>query len=675
VAGAAAAAAASAGEGQPPASSEEVDAAYDALQAEVAARLERERAEAQRVLELARQANRRVAGAEGDEQEEAAASDAPSAEDVARAEAIADNPWRAHRCTTPHPSDGARDAMDAAVRAHLEQTQRELEAAGGGGGDGGDGDGRHRRLFRRLLHRGAESAGPTTTTGTRALRSLTDPFDVDFTPDPYAGLPASAVAAAAERARAHPTVVRTFFHVVSPSATAGVTRGDVADATLLAQLRVLNATYAGAGFQFRLEAVTRVVSKAFSTAEVASASERAMKKALRRGGADALNIYITSPPALLGWSSFPESAREDREYDGVVIGFYTLPGSTIKPYNLGMTMAHEVGHWLGLLHTFEGQACSGLGDRVGDVSVCRVSLSLFCCGRLVFARGGRGEGGGGGGRRRGGIGGRLPPSPHNPPPAPAPRAAPRPPPRARPARRGAGAGGGAGGARAPAPAQSQGEERREAAPSPPSPRSCSRACSPRIPPHPKNKNKKTTHNRRPARRRRRLAAPRQGRSTRARPTRAPTARATSCSTRTTRACRRSRPGRSRACRPSGGSTARRLRVARRPGRRRRPRPTAAALRGSSLCRRPGRRRSRPCPSAAAAASGTTWAEREACDLCLIFRFSFFPPARGSAAATLFPRATPRADCALCPPPNNCPREQSPRTCPASLPPVYISLHS
>ena len=405
---AAAAAAASAGEGQPPASSEEVDAAYDALQAEVAARLERERAEAQRVLELARQANRRVAGAEGDEQEEAAASDAPSAEDVARAEAIADNPWRAHRCTTPHPSDGARDAMDAAVRAHLEQTQRELEAAGGGGGDGGDGDGRHRRLFRRLLHRGAESAGPTTTTGTRALRSLTDPFDVDFTPDPYAGLPASAVAAAAERARAHPTVVRTFFHVVSPSATAGVTRGDVADATLLAQLRVLNATYAGAGFQFRLEAVTRVVSKAFSTAEVASASERAMKKALRRGGADALNIYITSPPALLGWSSFPESAREDREYDGVVIGFYTLPGSTIKPYNLGMTMAHEVGHWLGLLHTFEGQACSGLGDRVGDVSVCRVSLSLFCCGRLVFARGGRGEGGGGGGRRRGRRGGRLP---------------------------------------------------------------------------------------------------------------------------------------------------------------------------------------------------------------------------------------------------------------------------
>jgi len=45
----------------------------------------------------------------------------------------------------------------------------------------------------------------------------------------------------------------------------------------------------------------------------------------------------------------------------------TLPGQEfLETVNEGKSLTHEIGHWLGLFHTFEGWNCIGPGDFVDD---------------------------------------------------------------------------------------------------------------------------------------------------------------------------------------------------------------------------------------------------------------------------------------------------------------------
>lgn len=171
----------------------------------------------------------------------------------------------------------------------------------------------------------------------------------------------------------NPVSITVNFHVIRSSTGSG----DVSDSRLNSQIATLNAAYNGRGFTFVRGTTSRTNNGSWYTMQPGTSAEANCKNYFTGFAANdsryVLNFYTASPGGgLLGWATFPWNRASNPRMDGVVVLNASINGGSASPYNLGDTATHEVGHWLGLYHTFQGGCGTGnnttSGDRVSDTA-------------------------------------------------------------------------------------------------------------------------------------------------------------------------------------------------------------------------------------------------------------------------------------------------------------------
>ncbi|CAE6468317.1 unnamed protein product [Rhizoctonia solani] len=161
--------------------------------------------------------------------------------------------------------------------------------------------------------------------------------------------------------------IPVYWHVIRSA----LSQGNIPDSQIEESISVLNVDYHETGLSFTLTETDRTTNADwFNRAGPSTLHEIAMKTALRKGDVNALNVYTVgytnvSPAGILGHATFPSSYLENPSNDGVSILYSSVPGGSAAPLNLGRTLTHEVGHWVGLYHTFQG-GCNSAGDQVDD---------------------------------------------------------------------------------------------------------------------------------------------------------------------------------------------------------------------------------------------------------------------------------------------------------------------
>ena len=174
--------------------------------------------------------------------------------------------------------------------------------------------------------------------------------------------------------------IPVYFHIIQDTNGNGFVDASRLDAQIVVFNNAFNGASAGANVQFFFwtAGVTRTTNKDWFEMDSTEGqpelpAEYEAKRVLHQGGSNALNLYTVrggaprGTPYEIAWARLPQDYAGDSCRDGVVVPFTRLPGDTTpgNPYNAGDIPVHEVGHWLGLFHTFTG-GCDLADDQVDD---------------------------------------------------------------------------------------------------------------------------------------------------------------------------------------------------------------------------------------------------------------------------------------------------------------------
>ena len=200
------------------------------------------------------------------------------------------------------------------------------------------------------------------------------------------------LAGEAERAGG-PRIIPTVFHVIHQGGNENISKEQIED-----QMRILNedfnrtnpnasdtraeflAVAANSNIEFRLAQLdpqgncTDGIVRVWSPLTVNASDGNGVKAVSNWPSSDYFNVWVVSTidnegeaGFILGYAQFPGFGSDAT--DGVVVraDYVGSIGSATSTGSAGRTLTHEAGHWLGLLHTFQG-GCSGgfFGESIDD---------------------------------------------------------------------------------------------------------------------------------------------------------------------------------------------------------------------------------------------------------------------------------------------------------------------